>query len=214
MRKQTRPPTPEVLQRFGEQWNRQWVDLRTRNPNATFNWYQAEGQTARDGVLPHLRTMTQGHCAFCDVFPLDDRSREPIEHFKPKSDPRFYAEAYAWENLYYCCDLCQGTKGEQWDERLLRPDASDYAFERFFTFDYTTGQIKPNAMAAADEQARANVTIQVFGLDLESHRRHRRLELRKWQRTQHDNLDDWAYRDFLEIKPAGQTAPAGAAVLP
>ena len=198
MRKQTRPESPEILQSHGEQWSRQWVELRARNPNAAFNWYQADGQTAREWLLPHLKGMTQGHCSFCDSFPLDDRSKEPIEHFKPKSDPRFYADAYAWGNLYYCCELCQGTKQEQWEESLVRPDAPDYLFEQLFVFDYTTGAIKPNGLAEAAKQAGADMTIRLFGLDLPSRRRARRLELRKWQRGAPDNIDDWAYRDFLQ----------------
>jgi uncharacterized protein (TIGR02646 family) len=149
--------------------------------------------------------MTQGHCAFCDCFPLDDRSKEPIEHFKPKSDPRFYADAYAWDNLYYCCDCCQSTKGERWDDRLLRPDAADYSFERYFLFDYTTGEIKANWLAGAADQARASATIEHYGLDLPEKRRSRCLELRKWQRSSERDLDEWAYRDFLD--PANEAEP-------
>ncbi|MCY2990498.1 MAG: TIGR02646 family protein [Planctomycetota bacterium] len=198
MRKQTRPPIPPILVQHGEQWARQWAALRARNPKAAFQWYQADGRSARDHLLSHLRSMTQSHCAFCDSFPLDDRSSEPIEHFKPKSDPPFYADAYRWENLYYCCELCQGTKREQWDERLLRPDASDYSFESYFVFDYTTGEIKPNPVVSAQDQARAKVTIQLYGLDLPSRRQSRRLELRRCQRGGSGSIDEWAYRDFLE----------------
>ena len=198
MRRQTRPPIPEVLQKHGERWTRQWIDLREKNPSAKFSWYQAEGKTAREWLLPELQHMTQGHCAFCDCFPLDDRSQEPIEHFKPKSDPQFYADAYAWENLYYCCDRCQSNKGERWDDRLLRPDTADYAFDRYFMFDYTTGQIKANCLASAPDQARATVTIELYGLDLTEKRRSRCLELRKWQRSSERDLDEWGYRDFLD----------------
>lgn len=202
MRKQTRPPVPNVLQEHGERWTRQWSELRAKNPNAAFQWYKADGKTARAWCLPVLKQMTQGHCAFCDVFPLDDRSKEPIEHFKPKSDPRFWAEAYAWENLYYCCDRCQNTKGEQWDDGLLRPDALDYSFDRYFLFDYTTGQIKANCLASPADQARAEVTIRLYGLDIEERRRSRCLELRRWQRSDERIFDDWAYRDFLDTANA------------
>lgn len=198
MRKQTRPPIPEILQKHGERWTRQWVELREKNPCATFQWYQADGKSARAWLLPHLKAMTQGHCAFCDCFPMDDRSKEPIEHFKPKSDPGFYSEAYAWENLYYCCDCCQSSKGERWDDRLLRPDSDDYSFLKYFLFDYTTGEIKANCLASAPDQARATVTIEHYGLDLAEKRRGRCLELRKWQRSSERELDEWAYRDFLD----------------
>ena len=199
MRKQTRPPIPEVLKKHGERWTRQWIKRRSQNPNAAFHWYKVDGQSARIWCLPVLKEMTQGHCAFCDAFPLDDRSKEPIEHFRPKSDPRFFEQAYAWDNLFYCCEHCQGSKREQWDEDLLRPDASDYSFDKYFLFDYTTGQIRPNCMVSANQQRRAEVTVRLYGLDLEEKRRHRRLELRKWQRSRERHLDDWAYRDYLDM---------------
>jgi uncharacterized protein (TIGR02646 family) len=208
MRKQTRPPIPKILAEHGPEWSRQWTDLRARNPSASFQWYQTGGKTAREWLLPDLKSMTQDHCAFCDSFPLDDRSKEPIEHFKPKSDPRFYAEAYGWENLYYCCDRCQSSKGEQWDDRLLRPDAADYAFERYFLFDYTTGEIKPNCVASPADQECARVTISLYGLDRGPKRRARCLELRKWQRSDERRLDEWAYRDFLET--GDDAAPASS----
>ncbi|HPM81361.1 MAG TPA: TIGR02646 family protein [Candidatus Anammoximicrobium sp.] len=209
MRKQTRPPVPAILQKNGERWTRQWVELRGKNPIAAFQWYQADGMSARTWLLPHLKDMTQGHCAFCDCFPLDDRSKEPIEHFKPKSDARFYAEAYSWQNLYYCCDCCQSSKRERWDDRLLRPDADDYSFTKYFVFDYTTGEIRANSRASVEDQSRAETTIALYGLDLSEKRLARRLELRKWQRSVDRRLDEWAYRDYLDTasrpSPPSQT---------
>lgn len=198
MRKQTRPPTPQVLVQNGERWTAQWVELRNQNPSASFQWYRVGGQTAREWLLPHLKEMTQDHCAICDCFPLYDRSNEPIEHFKPKSDPRFYSDAYAWKNLYYCCEHCQGVKRERWHDDLLRPDADDYSFERYFLFDYTIGEIKPNSLASTADQARALVTIAIYGLDQSGKRRGRCLELRRWQRSSPRVLNEYSYRDFLE----------------
>jgi uncharacterized protein (TIGR02646 family) len=207
MRRQLRPPLPDVLVRQGERWTRQWTELRAANPKAAFQWYQADGRSAREWLLPCLKDMTQGHCAFCDSFPLDDRSTEPIEHFRPKSDPRFYAQAYAWENLFYCCDRCQKSKREQWDDGLLRPDADDYTFLRYFMFDYTTGEIRPNILANTADQTRAQVTIAMYGLDLPERRSGRRRELRDWQRMSgQDDLDNRAYRDFLETAEAATSS--------
>jgi uncharacterized protein (TIGR02646 family) len=142
---------------------------------------------------------------------LEDRSTEPIEHFKPKSDPRFYAEAYAWENLYYCSERCQSSKGERWDDFLLRPDAADYGFERYFAFDFTTGEIRANPCADPADQARAEITIRMYGLDTQQRRRCRRAELRRWQRSHERHLDEWAYRDFLDMADGPETvAPTTA----
>lgn len=202
MRKQTRPEEPEVLRKHAAKWNDQWRKRREENPKAAFNWYAADKKSVRDWLLPILRQMTQSHCSFCDTFPLDDRSTEPVEHFKPKSDPRFYEEAYSWANLYYCCELCQSSKGEDWDDALLRPDAHDYLFVKYFTFDYTTGEMKPNDQVVEEgDRSRAETTIRLYGLDCEPRRRRRREELRKWQRSRDRVLDEWAYRDFLEGGP-------------
>lgn len=212
MRKQTRPDPPEEFRQNADKWNRQWAELRTRNPSAGFHWYETAGRTAREIALPALKEMTQDHCAFCDVFPLDDRSREPVEHFKPKSRPEFYDQAYTWENLYYCCEFCQGSKGEKWNDQFppLRPDAAEYSFSRYFRFEFTTGRIEPNPLlknSEPDAWQQARVTIELYGLDEPAKRRRRLQELRKWSRSSGPVLNEFAYRDFLEGAPL---FPSGA----
>jgi uncharacterized protein (TIGR02646 family) len=199
MRKQSRPVTPKILEDHAERWNQKWVELRRKNLSASFSWYQQDGKSARDWILPHLHEMTQGHCAFCDAFPLNDRSNTPIEHFKPKSEPEFHHLAYDWENLYYCCEFCQTSKLEQWNELLLRPDESGYQFDSYFMFDFTTGELKPNCGAETHLQNRARVTIELYGLDSSERQKSRKLELRKFARSSERTIDDWAYRDFLEL---------------
>ncbi len=179
MKKQTRPTEPEVLQQNAAKWNAAWAALRAKNPSASFNWYQFKGKSAREWILPTLREMNDAHCSFCDAFPLEAITNEPIEHFKPKSDPRFHNEAYSWSNLFYSCDFCQGQKREQWDDQLLAPDATEYSFHHFFIFDFTTGAIAPNPTASFDMQERARITIEMYGLDLDPRRRMRREEARK-----------------------------------
>ena len=120
MRGFVRTAVPEVLLLKGDRWAQQWVARRERNPNATFTWYQHENKSAREWLLPLLRDMTDGHCSFCDSFPLEGQSNEPIEHFRPKSN--FPCLAFEWGNLYYCCEKCQTSKQEEWSEELLAPD--------------------------------------------------------------------------------------------
>lgn len=194
MRKQARPDEPEVLRANSARWNQQWAELRQRNPSAQFSWYKLDSKDAREWVLPDLWSMTQGHCAFCDAFPLEDRTNEAVEHFKPKTDARFYLEAYTWTNLYYCCGFCQAQKNSQWNDDLLRPDAADYEFGTHFYYEFTTGEMK--AVPGA-EGSRARVTIEMYGLDEPPKRRMRQLELRKWQRSTDRNIDEFAYRDFV-----------------
>ncbi len=194
MRKLIRPAAPSVLQEHSERWNNQWKELKTNSPSAQFHWYAFEKRSARDWILKDLATMTQGHCAFCDRFTVEPES---VEHFRPKSDPRFLHLAYSWGNLYFCCGGCQNYKREQWDEGLLNPDADDYVFDRYFAFDFTTGALIPNPAASDANQQRADVTIRLYGLDSTERRRFRLMELRNWQRTDGMELDEFAYRDFV-----------------
>ena len=200
MRKATRPAMPVVLVENAERWNQQWAALRASNPSAKFQWYELEGRSARDWILDDLSNMTTGHCSFCDSYPLADRSSGggPVEHFRPKYRPEFHFLAYEWTNLYYCCHQCQSNKGDQWDDLLLAPDHAGYDFQRYFAFDFTTGEILASPAASTDDRLRAEVTIRVYGLDSPERRRMRQLEARKRIGSSETDLDVWAYRDFLE----------------
>ncbi|MEM9365053.1 MAG: hypothetical protein AAGD07_03585 [Planctomycetota bacterium] len=197
MRKQVRPDEPEVLTENADEWNARWKATREKNPSAKFVWYKWKRKSSREWLLPALRELNQEHCCFCDAAPLPGVSAEPIEHFRPKSDSRFYDLAYTWPNLFYACEACQSSKLNRWDDRLIAPDETDYTFERYFAFDFSTGAISPNPHASIDEKDRARETIHLFGLDSEIRRRRRRETLRKWQNSNLRDIDDFPYRDFL-----------------
>ena len=196
MRKFNRAAEPAVCTTHSAKWNDQWVELRKTNPNASFNWYQVEGKTARDHMLPTLYAQSQGHCCFCDAFPVAGVSNQTIEHFRPKS--QFPHLAYSWTNLYYCCDACQNAKLEQWEEQLLHADAEDYQFSRYFEFDFTTGAIRPNMLANEADQQRAAITIRLYGLDSPDRRRNRQDEAERYAKPGCKASELWAYRDFLD----------------
>ncbi len=203
MRQTTRPASPVVLIEYAEKWNQQWAALRASNPSAAFQWYQHEGRSARDWIHEDLSNMTAGHCSFCDTFPLADRGNGEgsVEHFRPKHRPEFHLLAYDWGNLYFCCDQCQSRKGDQWNEQLLAPDHTGYEFNRYFAFDFTTGALLASPAASPDDRQRAEVTIQIYGLDSTARRRHRKLEARKWGGAEERDVDEWSYRDFLDPQP-------------
>lgn len=159
MHRVTRPDAPGVFAENALRWRDQYVVRRADGP-ASFDWYVAGGVRARDIALQALRIMTAGHCAYCDGYPVF--LGETIDHFRPKSTwPEL---AYDWGNLYVCCAQCQ-KRGDRFDEGLLRPDASDYAFDRYFECDLATGRLAPAGDASPDDQGRAAVTIQLFNLN-------------------------------------------------
>jgi uncharacterized protein (TIGR02646 family) len=198
MRKLKRSAEPEVLQLKSAIWNQQWVELRQRNPAAQFTWYSHNGKTAREWILNDLREMTDGHCSFCDAWPIDASSLESIEHFRPKHDERFWNLAFTWTNLYYCCDQCQNIKLGQWEDSLVAPDEPGYEFENYFEFDIGTGRINPNRFADHHIQASAEAVIRIFGLN-EGRRPFRRLHaLVMWQNCKVQDIEESAYRNFIE----------------
>jgi uncharacterized protein (TIGR02646 family) len=199
MRKFGRAVEPAICTENSTTWNAQWVERRSTNPNARFSWYTLNGMSARDHMLPTLRAQSEGHCSFCDAFPVDGVSNETIEHFRPKS--KYPGHAYSWTNLYYCCDACQNAKREEWDDGLLHADAPDYLFSRYFEFDFTTGGIRPNPLASEQDQQRAAVTVKLYGLDSPARRRNRLDTAAIYSKCPPGEIPQqrWAYRDYLGL---------------
>lgn len=198
MRKCVRPEVPQWLSENAADWNERWRSRKSESQNATFQWAQHQGRPVNHWLREALAEMTQEHCAFCDSFPVEPDS---VEHFRPKSDVRFLHLAYEWSNLYFCCGGCQKAKREQWDDRLLQPDAIDFQFERYFEFDFTCGQLKASSLGAAADKERADVTIATYQLDSQNRRRWRRLALRRWQNDRVPEIDLYPYRDYLQSGP-------------
>jgi uncharacterized protein (TIGR02646 family) len=190
---------PAVWAENEARWNGQWVELLARNRAASFSWYRHEGRTTHDIALPTLKAQTGEHCSFCDGFPIEGISLDTIEHFRPKCHGRFPERAYTWGNLYYCCSCCQKEKREKWDENLIAPDAPGHTFNRYFEFDFTTGELRASTNADDADRRRAQTTIDMYGLDTPKRRLLRKLALKKWTESDRHTraLDEHAYRDYL-----------------
>lgn len=196
MRKFRRYASPDFLAAKWEEWGEQWEQRKAQNPNAQFYWHEVERASVNQRLLPTLKAQTQDHCSFCDQYPVSPPGDDTIEHFKPKSV--FPREAYFWGNLYYCCSYCQKQKRERYDPNLLRPDAEDYDFWRYFRCDYTNGTILINNRAPKHDQRRAQVTIDLYRLN-EVHPIRRKDEIRlRATKLADEPLDSRPYRDFLE----------------
>lgn len=103
-------------------------------------------------------------CAYCDGF-LRETSLTTVDHFRPRA--LFPELAYAWENLFPACTMCQARAGggARWEEGLLKPDEATYRFERYFRFVTSTGYLAPDPEATASDQERARLTIEVFWIN-------------------------------------------------
>jgi uncharacterized protein (TIGR02646 family) len=193
MRRFERAAEPAFLAKNWETWGLEWERRRAANPKAQFHWHQTGNEATNQKLLPLLKSQTQNHCSFCDNFPVSSPSIDTIEHFRPKS--AFPREAYHWPNLYYCCAHCQ-QKGDEFDEALLRPDAEDYSFDRFFRWDFTRGTIEVNGQASQADQRRASVTIELYRFN-HGHPAFRKMWLIRRAKCKDEPLDEWPYRDYV-----------------
>jgi uncharacterized protein (TIGR02646 family) len=163
-----RKAAPDCLVLKGSDWTSDWVlkvEAGAKSPD--FSWRNVVCETE---IRDQLRSESQDHCCFCDKAPLDPLS---IDHLRPKM--KFPAEAYSWENLYSACLGCQGRQAN-FNELVLRPEEPNFTFDRFFDI---TGEFElvPNGTASSEDQERAQITIELFGLNRQALRTARRLQI-------------------------------------
>ncbi len=161
MRHFTRSEEPEILRDNWERIGNEYTIKRMVNANCSFAWPQLNNVKINHSILQILKEQTQAHCSYCDRFPLF-RKDDSIDHFKPKSDKRFYTLVCKWDNLYLCCNHCQDAKKVQFNDDLLRPDAEDYSFNRYFVYNYNTNTIEVNPLASPEDKRKAEITRSIF----------------------------------------------------
>jgi hypothetical protein len=60
-----------------------------------------------------LRQSTAGKCMYCES-KIEHISPAHIEHIKPKK--KFPELEFVWDNLGFCCPICNTNKGDKYDE--------------------------------------------------------------------------------------------------
>jgi uncharacterized protein (TIGR02646 family) len=191
----TRGEAPEVMTpRRVAGWTARWVSrVRAGARSSDFQWPTVDARSLRDHVVGALLVCTADHCAYCDGYPIDDTQTPQVDHFLPKV--RHPDLAFAWANLYPCCAACNGAKGDkETDDALLRPDAPEYSFERYYIFDRRSGEVQPNPAANAADRERAWVTLAALGVNAGSRPTRRLAALRRAERDPDACLDELPYR--------------------
>ncbi len=137
MEKLVRPKVEDLpkLEQLKDNWQ-QWGD---ECKAGTKSW-RSSG-TLYLAIRKALEEITKGHCSFCDDKPLGVKSKQTIEHYFPKGKKEFPCLTFAWENLFYCCDMCQSNANKIPFEYTLKPDNVDYFFEDYFYYDQESGEL-------------------------------------------------------------------------
>ncbi len=158
-----RGEAPAVLVENSQAWGSEYAQRKSQDPAFRFAWKGDSYPLIRNA----LKALTDCHCSYCDGYPVDAHGKEEVDHFRPKggAHPEFHPLAYEWTNLFYCCSGCNDKKKERWSEQLLRPDAQNYTFLRYFEYETDSGELKPNPLATANDQQKASESIRIFGLN-------------------------------------------------
>ncbi len=183
-----RPESPQCLKENYKKWGKEYKANLEINPNYSFHWHNR-----RDLIDDTLFLMTANHCSFCDIQPLK-ASGPTIEHFRPKNKSPLLS--YYWGNLFYCCSNCQ-KKGTRFSKKLLKPDQVSYKFLDYFIYNYSTGMIKPNPARNSFDQERADLTIELYGLNDWGRPDERIKERQKFLDASNPNINDYSYRFIL-----------------
>ncbi len=167
--------------------------------SGNFNWHDKQ-----EGLVMELSKLTANHCCFCDILPVSKGEIRPtVEHFRPKSKEKFPHLAFSWENLFLCCDQCQSYKLGKYDILLLKPDEPGYEFEQYFDINFKEGTLQPRSSQNDEQNKRAAITIDLYGLNKDNRPTARKRELKKYVGTYNDkkkicelggipfNLDDY-----------------------
>jgi len=183
--KRTSPPN--CLKKNWKSWTTNYI--RTGKWNSTY-------YKNRDEISEKLKNNTLYHCAFCDDLLIPAGSAdEQIEHFRPKE--KFKCYAYVWLNLYPCCSICNGTKKDNFDSLLLKPDAKDYEFDNWFRLDYNSFELKHQYLLDFPDIQRVEKTIKLYGLNKAKKVNRRKYEYNQIIKGKYDNLDEQPFRFML-----------------
>lgn len=187
MNKIVRTPAPGWLKEKWEEWAKKYSEGKK------FNWPQREKRYPE--LVERLSKMTKKHCSFCDAYPMIWKIPHTIEHFRPKT--KFPLLAYQWDNLFLCCGICQ-KKGDEFDDRLLKPDDDSYHFDKYFIINWDTGKLTPNPEKSVSDQKRAEKTIKFYRLNKYGRPDARLEELESYKKTKEPDIDKFSYRFFIE----------------
>lgn len=117
MHRVVRNASPESLVRKHQEWT---TLLRTNN-NLQEDWESLDKKVKED-IKIALKDMYKGCCCYCEG-KVEPTSYLHIEHFKPKS--RYKNLCYDYNNLHYCCERCNITKGTKYSTKMFSPTTHD-----------------------------------------------------------------------------------------
>lgn len=169
MRSVERLPRPDSLKKNAEQWTNELLDeIKARKSYVKVDEI-FKNRYRQEDIKNTLEKMYNRHCCYCESL-IGTSSYGRIEHLRPKSLPQFYQYTYDWDNLHWCCEICNTSyKRAKWDFQFPILDPSKDDTDRFLHLNLVTGEYE-----GIGGNGRARTTISHTGLNREGLVRARR----------------------------------------
>lgn len=163
MRKVKRLPQPASLRDHSDRWTKELLNEINRLKSYAKVDDQFKNHYRQEDVRDTLEKMYTRHCCYCESV-VGTSSYGRIEHLKPKSLPQFYQYAFAWDNLHWCCEICNTSyKKAKWNFQYPILDPSRDEIDQFMCLNLATGEYEE-----IGDNRRAQTTIEHTGLNRES----------------------------------------------
>lgn len=159
MRKVTREAEPVSLKNHAARWTKELLAeiQRTGDYAKVADVYKTKYN--QQDVKDALKRMYRNRCCYCEGL-LGIQTYGRIEHLRPKSLSQFYDKTFAWDNLHWCCEICNTTKKAKWNEAapILDPTVDDIG--KYLVFNRDTAEYEP-----IGDSSRAKTTIADTGMN-------------------------------------------------
>lgn len=163
MRKVERLPRPDSLKQNAAKWTEELLAEIERMGSYSKVDDSYKNKYRQKDVQSSLEKMYKKHCCYCEAI-VGTSSYGRIEHLKPKSLPAFYQYTFEWENMHWCCEICNTSyKKARWNFQHPISDPSKEEIEKFLKLNLATGEY-----VAIDDDKRAETTIEHTGMNREA----------------------------------------------
>lgn len=140
MRFVKRTEKPLSLSLYAEQWTKDLLaQIEDKGSYSKVDSEYKERYRQED-VKKALEMMYTGHCCYCEsIIGISTYGR--IEHLKPKSLAQFHKYSFEWDNLHWCCEICNTSyKKQKWNFEYPILDPSFDNIEDYLRMNLQMGE--------------------------------------------------------------------------
>lgn len=154
MRRVIRSRKPDSLKNNAEQWTEDLLNEIASKGSYAKAEDRFKNRYRQEDIKNTLERMYTRHCCYCESI-IGVSIYGKIEHLRPKSLPEFYRYTFEWENLHWCCEICNtGYKRARWNFQYPILDPAKDEIEKYIRLNLTTGEYEE---IEGDRRARTTI---------------------------------------------------------